>query len=257
METITHERQIPRVSVIMPSYNAERFIEEAIRSVKDQSMTDWELLVIDDCSTDNTVRIIQKLADEDNRIIFLRNPQNLGVSKTRNRGIDLAKGRFIAFLDCDDVWHSEKLEKQLQRMAQTGADLCYSAYAIVDECGKKIKNDYLVPEQADISCLLKENVIGCSTALVRRETLNTHHFGSAYYHEDYVLWLTLLQEGCLAYGCTEVLTDWRLIANSRSFNKIRGAMYRWKIYRDFLQLPMGKSLHAFACYATASLHKYL
>jgi len=256
MEEVSNKQQTPRVSVIMPAYNAGRFVEAAVCSVVAQTMTKWELLVIDDGSSDDTCRIVEKLAQEDHRIQLLRNEKNLGVSNTRNRGIALAKGAYIAFLDSDDVWHPQKLEKQLAQMEASGADICYCSYAIVDETGKKAKADYLVPEQVSFSELLKENVIGCSTVLLRREALQNHCFGSAYYHEDYVLWLTLLREDFRACGCAEVLSDWRLIANSRSFNKFRSAAFRWKIYREYLNLNLRKSLCAFAGYAMASLRKY-
>lgn len=119
------------MSVIMPAYNAEKYIEEAISSVVSQTHENWELLILDDCSTDRTVEIAERFAGLDARIRLLRNPQNMGVAKTRNRGLDLAQGEWIALLDSDDVWHRDKLEKQLALAAQAGAELVYTSYELL------------------------------------------------------------------------------------------------------------------------------
>lgn len=256
MDAAITRQNTPQISVIMPAYNCEKFIEASIRSVIAQTVTDWELLILDDGSCDNTWAIVERLAREDSRIRPVKNPKNMGVAKTRNHGIDLSEGAFIAFLDSDDIWHPDKLEKQLHQMQQTGADFCYTSYAIVDEAGSKSKNDYLVPEEISFEELLKENVLGCSTVVLHSRTLQDHRFLTDFYHEDYVLWLSLLQDGFKACGCREVLTDWRLIVNSRSFNKVRSAKNRWHIYSDYLHLPLHKKLWAFAGYAMASLRKY-
>lgn len=256
MDELLNNRAVPAVSVIMPAYNMERFIDQAIRSVMDQTMTDWELLVIDDGSTDDTCAIVERLACQDCRIRLYRNPENLGVAKTRNRGFELSRGEYVALLDSDDLWLPEKLEKQLALAKRTGAELVYCSYAIVDAGLEKVREDYLVPERADFETLLKENVIGCSTVLLRRELTRDHRFEPAYLHEDYVLWLELLRQGYSAAGCTEPLTKWRLIANSRSFDKRKSAKSRWMIYRDYLHLPLGRRIRCFAAYAAAGMKKY-
>ena len=247
---------LPHVSVIMPAYNAERFIEEAIRSVMTQTYTNWELFVIDDCSKDSTCAIVEKLAAEDQRITLIRNEVNQGVAKTRNAGFDLCKGGYVALIDSDDVWHMDKLEKQLARLHQTNADFSYCSYAIVDDSGNKVKNDYIVPKCVTFEDLLGENVIGCSTVMISSDIVRKYHFNTQFYHEDYVLWLTLLQEGYTAVGCDEVLVDWRYIVNSRSFDKRSSANHRWRIYREYLKLPWLKSIRAFNAYAWAGLRKY-
>jgi teichuronic acid biosynthesis glycosyltransferase TuaG len=246
----------PKISVIMPAYNAGRFIEAAIRSVMAQTVTDWELLVIDDGSKDDTCAIAQALAQTDDRIRFLRNEANMGVAKTRNRGFELCRGRFVALLDSDDVWHPEKLERQLRRMEETGAGLSYCSYAIVDASGEKAKPDYLVPERVDFPGLLRENVIGCSTVMMTAAGANASRFETTLHHEDYALWTKLLRDGCCAAGCTEVLVDWRWIENSRSYDKRKSAASRWKIFRDYLKLPLTTCVWAFAGYALAGVKKY-
>lgn len=250
------EHNAPLVSVIMPAYNAARFIEEAIRSVMAQTMTNWELLVIDDGSSDETARIAEALAAEDGRIRFLRNKENMGVARTRNRGFDLCRGSYVALLDSDDVWYPEKLERQLECLRREDGELCYCSYAIVDAQGCPSRRDYIVPERVDFEGLLRENVIGCSTVLMKRGLLQDRRFRTDFYHEDYVLWLTLLQAGHRAVGCTQPLVKWRLIVDSRSFDKRKAARNRWRIYRGCFELPLGKSLRAFTAYAVASMKKY-
>lgn len=246
----------PAVSVVMPAYNCEKYIEVAIRSVISQTFTDWELIVIDDGSSDSTREIIDRLAAEDSRILSLPNEKNMGVAATRNRGIDISRGSYIALLDSDDVWREEKLERQLERLCATGADLCYCSYAIIDADGKKAKNDYTVPECVDLRELLKENYIGCSTALLSREALGERRFLTDYFHEDYVLWLDLLSDGALAVGCAETLAEWRYVRNSRSFDKKQSAKNRWDIYRNHLGLSRARSARLFLTYAFRGLKKY-
>lgn len=257
MEQIVSPENQPLVSIIMPAYNAERYIEEAVRSAMAQTVTDWELLIIDDCSGDSTCSVAERLAREDKRIALFHNEENLGAAGTRNRGLELCRGKYVALLDSDDVWHPDKLEKQLERLRQTGADLSYSSYAVIGEDGKKAKGDYIVPENASFKKMLKENVIGCSTVLLDARIAKQYRFDTSFFHEDYVLWLRLLRDGYTAAGCGEVLVDWRYIESSRSFDKQKSARNRWKIYREYLKLPLPKSLWAFSNYAATSLRKYL
>ena len=247
----------PLVSVIMPAYNAERFIEEAINSVVNQTVEDWELIVIDDCSNDNTFKLAQELAISDKRIYVLKNDENSGVAKTRNRGIDLAMGDFIAFLDSDDVWYPRKLECQLQKMQEKNSALVYCSYAIIGVDGKKVKRDYLVPVTAKYNDILKENYVQCSAMLIRADIVKDIKFNTRFFHEDYILGLDILRRGEVAVGCSEVLLSWRYLENSRSFNKKKSAKNRWKIYREYLQLPFIKALWLFVNYTVAGLRKYL
>lgn len=257
MDKGLRDTMIPAVTVIMPAYNMERFIETAIRSVMEQTFRDWKLLVIDDGSKDRTCAIVEQLAAEDSRVALVRNPENVGVAKTRDRGIDLVTGAYIAFLDSDDIWCPEKLEKQLAKLQQTGADFCYSSYSIIGKDGSKVREDYIVPETVNYAQQLKENRIGCSTVLIRTDVAAKYRFNTGFYHEDYILWVRLLRDGYRAVGCSEVLTQWRYIDNSRSFNKYRAAQNRWRIYREYLKLPLVKSIWVFCNYAVGGMRKYL
>jgi len=247
---------IPMVTVIMPAYNAARFIEEAIMSVVNQTFTDWELLVIDDGSKDETVRLAERLAQQDSRIKVLPNESNMGVAKTRNRGMDLAKGQWIALLDSDDVWHRDKLEKQLALAQQTGADIVYCSYGIVDEHGQQAKSPYITLPQVDLDDMLRQNYIGCATVMLSEKLVEKYRFVTDFFHEDYVMWTQILKDGYKACGLEEALVDWRYIQSSRSFNKIKAAKNRWLIYRKYLKLPLAKSIKSIMQYAFAGVVKY-
>ncbi len=242
------------MSVIMPAYNAGQFVEAAISSVLSQSMQDWELIVIDDCSGDGTYEIARKY--DDPRIRVLQNDTNSGVAKTRNRGLDLAKGKYIAFLDSDDIWHPRKLACQLQKIEEENAQLCYCSYAIIGASGERVRADYIVREEARFADILKENYMQCSAMLIQADVAKKHRFNTEFFHEDYILGLDILKDGNRAVGCKEILLNWRYLENSRSFNKKKSAGNRWKIYTQYLHLPIYRSAWLFAHYALAGLRKY-
>ena len=249
------QSKMPLVSVIMPAYNAERFLNAAIESVLAQSISHWELLVIDDCSTDGTYQVA--LQQKDPRICVLQNEVNRGVAETRNRGIRLAKGKYIAFLDSDDIWHPQKLEKQIEKLEAEDAQLCYCSYEIIGVDGKKVRKDYIVSPKATFGDILKENYMQCSSMVLRSEIAKKYMFNRDFFHEDYILGLDILKDGHKAVGCTDLLLKWRYLENSRSFNKMKAAKNRWQIYRKYLHLPFSKAAFAFVNYTLAGLRKYL
>lgn len=250
------ETMMPRVSIILPTYNAQKTLKKTIDSVREQTFSDWELLILDDASTDDTVAIARECEGQDDRIRVIVNSGNQGVAATRNRGIQEARGEYVAFLDSDDTWLSGKLERQIEKLEESGADLCYTSYAIVNLRGEKLCADYIVPERVDFASLLCENVIGCSTVFLRTALAQTYPFDAAFYHEDYFLWLRLLRAGCRAVGCEEVLASWCCRKDSRSHDKIKGFWRRWAIYRKGLRLSFPRSLYCSLVYAAAGLKKY-
>ena len=245
----------PMVSIVMPAYNAEKYIGAAISSVQAQTVSDWELIVVDDCSTDQTAEIVKELAKGDSRIHPIFSARNSGVVASRNMALDVCTGRYIALLDADDIWHPEKLERQLQKIAETKADIVYCSYAIVDQNGRKCCADFVVDEHTDFWGMLRRNEIGCSTVLLDFSK-GAYRFQDGFGHEDYVLWMTMLKNGCTAAGISDVLVDWRKAEGGRSFNKRKSACNRWKIYRVCLGLSLWGSAKAFACYAVNGLRKY-
>jgi teichuronic acid biosynthesis glycosyltransferase TuaG len=242
------------ISIIIPFYNSAYTLEEAISSAMAQSWQDLEILMLDDGSTDASRRIVQKLAELDNRIQLFPSEKNLGVEATRNRGLDLARGEWIAFLDADDAWLPDKLEKQMACLCQSRCDLCYTGYSFIDRASRTIRQPYEVPEAITWRQFLAENVIGCSTALFRKP--DTIRLRSGYGHEDYVFWLELLRAGYKAVGINEPLMRYRITQASRSWDKKRAARNRWRIYRQFLGLDIFHSAGYFAAYAIRGLHKH-
>lgn len=243
------------VSVIMPAYNAEKYIEAAINSVLSQTYTKWELLILDDCSTDSTTDIVAQFANLDARIRLICNHSNEGVARMRNRGLDIAQGEWIALLDSDDVWHAEKLEKQLNKAKESGAEIIYCPYSLIDENSEHL-SDFVVPGSTSYDDMLKESVLSCSTVLMRRSILLHHRFLAEYYHEDYAFWLELLRQGYRAVATEEILADYRVVKGSRSNNKLKSAKNRWLIYRKVERLSLIKSIKVFIAYAYKGIAKY-
>lgn len=255
-ERMNDATQTILVSVIMPVYNGARFVEAAIRSVIGQTHTNWELIVIDDGSADGTCAIVERLAEQDPRIRLYRNPRNMGVAHTRNRGFSLCTGAYVALLDGDDIWFPEKLELQLQLARETGAELIYCSYQIVDENTQPICDDFIVPESTDFRDSLTRSVMSCSTTLLSSTITQHYRFDPQYYHEDLVLWLQLLRDGYQARGVTQVCAQYRVMKGSRASNKLRTALRRWEVYRGFLGLSPVKAFALMVRYALLGFKKY-
>lgn len=243
---IRNQKEI--VSIITPVFNAVDFIHESIGSVIEQSFLDWELVLVDDCSSDNSVEIIQKFVTQDSRIKMLRLGENSGAAVARNAAIAAAKGRYIAFLDSDDVWMPHKLKTQLEFMKETGCPFSYSAYDKINEFGETV-GSVGVPEKISYTDLLKTNVIGCLTVIY-----DTAHFGKVEMplirkRQDFGLWLRLLKQTEFACGIQTTLAMYREHSGSISANKIDAAKYTWRLYRDVEGLPLIKSMYYFANYA--------
>lgn len=221
-----------KVSVVMPAYNAEKYIEEAIRSVLCQTWSDFELLVIDDGSQDATAEIVRRLADADSRITLLENARNAGVSASRNRGVARARGQWIAFLDSDDLWREDKLEKQLAFLeAREDAALGYTASGFMDGEGRRYGYVMEAREVVTYRRLLRGNLISCSSVMVRRSVMVRHPMGGDRMHEDYSAWLSILRETRCAYGLNEPLLLYRLREGSKSGGRLHSAGLIFRSYR--------------------------
>ena len=256
METKGCNVKHPTVSIIMPAYNAQGFIEETISSVIAQTYADWELLVIDDCSSDSTYETVRDIAKRESRIKLIKNEKNMGVADTRNRGFALCSGKYVALLDSDDIWFADKLERQIALAEETGADIIYCSYKMVDENGRAICDDFIVSEATNFERCLSCSEISCSTAFLSRQITDKYRFNKDYYHEDLVLWLQLLRDGYTARGVTDVLVAYRLLDSGRSSKKTRSALNRWRVYRKYLKLPLFKSIKCITKYALLGVKKY-
>ena len=243
------------VTVIIPAYNCEKYLTATVESVKSQTYQDWNMFIIDDCSTDGTGDLAERLAEDDKRISVLHNKVNSGVSKTRNRGIREADSEWIALLDSDDLWEADKLERQLT-LAKKEVDIIYCSYDMIDERGTPVHKPFIVPAETDFNAMLTSSAISCSTALIRANVLKEHLFHSDVYHEDYLLWMELLQIPCKAAGEKKILVHYRQTQGARNIRKGKAAKERWVIYRKHLHLGLAKSIYAFAGYTLKGIIKY-
>ena len=235
------------ISIITPIYNCEKYVEQTIKSVQNQTYTNYELIIVDDGSTDNSANIIKNIMKNDNKIIYIKQ-KNSGVVVARNTAIENAKGRFIAFLDSDDLWYREKLEKQIKFMKEKDIAFSYTSYETIDENNKIIKAKQNIMEVVEYGDLLKQNIIGCLTVMIDRSKIGNIVIQDIK-HEDYATWLSILSKGVHAYGIDEVLASYRKRSNSLSSNKIKAAIWTWNIYRKSQHLGIAKSIWYFSHYA--------
>lgn len=241
------------VSVITPSYNAESFLSQAIESVIAQTYPYWEMIVIDDGSTDNTTVIAETYASKNKKIKLIKFEKNKGVAVARNTGIENASGRYIAFLDSDDLWLPIKLERQIIFMEENDLYLTYSSYYVTDEIGK-LKGIRRVKENITYNDLLKTNWIGNLTGIYDASKLGKI-FMENVKHEDYTLWLKILRKVKFTKGILEPLAKYRILSNSYSSNKLRTALWTWNIYRKIERLNYMKSLYYFMHYVYYGIKK--
>ncbi|MCD7952080.1 MAG: glycosyltransferase family 2 protein [Synergistaceae bacterium] len=222
----------PLISIIMPAYNSDKYITESIHSVINQTYINWELIVIDDGSQDKTIDCINYLKNKDARIFLYRNKRNIGVSQTRNKGVKLARGEWIVFLDSDDCWETSKLNKQLNFARQKNADFTFTSSSFMDEEGKNYRWIMEIPEVVSYSDLLKHNVISCSSVLIKKECVKNHTMKGDSMHEDFAMWLDILMDGKIAYGINEPLLIYRISKKSKSGNKIKSIAMSYRTYRS-------------------------
>lgn len=247
----------PLVSVIMPCYNMASYISDSIKSVVAQTYPYWELLIVDDASTDKTVNIIETYAQSDARIRFAIKKHNSGIADTRNQCIRMSQGRFLAFLDADDIWHPEKLEKQLKFMLEKNVGFSYSTYDWIDEEGQTLNKFINTIGDLDYKTYLRNTIIGCSTVMVDKKITGDVVVPNFRTSEDTATWLNILKKGILAYAIEEPLVSYRIRRKSASSNKIKASIDLWKVYRRNEKLPFVKAIQCFSCYAFNAIKKRL
>lgn len=238
----------PEISIVMPAHNAAKFIAESIESVVQQTYCSWELIVVDDASVDETVNVVQTLAMRESRIKLITLSENGGAAVARNTAITAAHGRYICFLDCDDLWLPEKLAVQLEWMNKYALPFTYTAYERIRENGQSA-GVVGVPERITYNQLLKTSVVGCSTAMY-----DTAHFGKVLMpfirmRQDFALWLLLLKGVKFGGGIQQVLVRYRLRGESISSNKRKAALYTWRVYRHVEKLSLPRAIWYFSNYA--------
>ncbi|OYT14966.1 MAG: glycosyl transferase [Bacteroidetes bacterium 4572_77] len=245
----------PIVSIITPSYNVAAFIEQTIKSVQSQSFRDWELLLIDDCSTDNSLALIEKYVEADKRVKLFVTKENSGAAQARNLGLSKAKGQFIAFLDSDDFWMSHKLEKQLAFMKKQNCAISFTSYEVRNEDFSKKLYTIFVPQSVDYKGYLKNTIIGMSTAIIDKNKVGEFEFYNIRTRQDTYLWISLLKQGFVAYGLNEVLMTYRKREDSISANKFKAAKRVWYLYYKLEGIPFFKAAYYLCFYAFNALKK--
>jgi len=248
----------PLVSIIMPVYNNERFISESIESVTQQTYKNWELIIVDDKSTDKSYSICQQYSKNDKRITLLQALINSGPAIARNLAIDHSKGTYIAFLDSDDIWQKEKLERQITYMQNHNYLLTYTYYQKFSNARKLQENNRIVkaPQKTSYSKLLKSNVIGNLTAVYNAQAIGKISMQN-HSNEDYIYWLKILKKINFAYCLNENLAFYRIHKTSLSANKFKAAKNQWKVYRNIEKISFIKSIYYFSHYALKGFIKYL
>ena len=237
------------VSIITPTYNSKEFIREAIQSVQSQTYEYWEMLIVDDASSDDTCKIVSNFVENDERITLIKQSQNGGAAVARNVAINKAKGRYIAFLDSDDIWMEEKLERQLALFKKTNSPLIYSMYEKIDQFGCKTGRIVTVPARIDYAGLLNATVIATVTAIYDTDRVGRVLMPDIRRRQDYALWLRILRKGGEAHAVMEPLAYLRKRPRSISSNKISGIKSIWAVYREIEKLSVSESLFHFCNYA--------
>ena len=249
----------PLVSVIMPAFNSGAYISCAIKSVQQQTYKNWELIVVDDCSTDNTCLIVEGLRKSDSRISLYKQKSNLGAAQARNRALKESKGRFITYLDADDIWLPEKLEKQIKFMLDGHHPFTCTSYEVIDDNGHpKGKQVHMLPS-VDYKEFLTYNLlqtvgIAVDTEFVDKSTLIMPNLRR---RQDAATWLQVLKSGVKCYGMYEILAQYRHTKNSLSSNKLKAVKGEWFLYRKVEKLPLAFCCYCFARYAILAVWKRL
>lgn len=242
------------VSIIMPAYNCGDFIGITLDSVINQIYQNWELLVVDDCSTDNTSQVVKEYIKKDNRIKYHKLDKNSGAAVARNKAISFATGKYMAFLDSDDVWFPEKLAKQISFMEENNYSFTCTSYTKIDEQGQYLNRTIFAQPRRDYNGVLK-TCPGNSTVIYNAEKLGKFQIPDIKKRNDYVMWLQVIKRAKYLYGVEEPLGSHRIRSEGISANKKKLVGYHWKVYREFEKLSLLKSSYLVVYWIVATLFK--
>lgn len=250
------EMNLPVVSIVTPVYNLKKFIVETMESVRAQTFQDWELLLVEDCSLDGTAQVIREYLDRtgEKRIRLILQEQNGGAAKARNRGVLEARGRYLAYIDGDDLWEKDKLEKQLRFMEEKQAAFCFTGYEFADEKGVGLGKIVRVPATLDYREALKNTTIFTSTVMFDTEKIPKKELEMPQIKsEDTALWWRVLRSGHLAYGLNENLVRYRRAGKSLSSNKLEAIRRIWNLYRKAEGMSIPDSAYHFCFWAVRAV----
>lgn len=243
------------VSVITPAFNAAQFVRETIESVQAQTYRQWEMIIADDCSRDNTCDIVEVIAKRDSRIRLVRLGQKSGPGVARNAALRAARGRYVAFLDSDDLWLPEKVERQLAFMVERDIAFSYTQYRLLSETGDKIGKVVSSPPSYNYQALLKNSAgLGCLTVVIDREKTGPLEMVD-FFPDESILWLRLMKRGFIAYGLLEDLARYRVVKSSYTSSRWWSAKRVWALYRRVEKLRLPYAAWCFVNYAWRGYRK--
>lgn len=246
----------PLISIVTPTYNSSRYILETIKSVQDQTIDNFEMIVVDDCSSDGTVNLVKEEARKDKRIVLIPQEKNQGAAISRNLGIKQAKGKYLTFLDGDDIWKHNFLEVSLDTMESSGIPFVFASYERKDENLDPLLSDFIVPEKVNYRELLKSCPISCLTAFINIDRLGKKYMPMTRKRQDFGLWLSYLKEIEYAKGIKEVLAIYRIRKDSLSRNKKELIKYQWFFYFKHEKLGFFPSVYYLMNWAFRGFLKY-
>lgn len=246
-----------KVSIITPLYNCEKYITETIKSVQNQTYENWEMVLVDDCSSDSTCDIVEALAKDDNRLKLFRQEINGGAAKARTRAMRESTGRFIAYLDADDIWLPEKLKKQVKFMLDKGIGFSCASYQVIDDNGNLLNKKVHMLPKVDYVGFLTNNLLQTVGIMVDSEIVDKGLLvmPDIRRRQDAATWLQILKAGFDCYGMNEILAHYRRATNSLSSNKFKAAKGIWSLYRDIEHLSLPFSCYCFVRYAFLAVWK--
>lgn len=230
------------ISIIMPTYNCGKFIGETIETVVKQTYKNWELIIVDDCSKDETEKTVKKYVDNDNRIKYHKLETNQGAAVARTQAMKMAEGNYMAFLDSDDLWKENKLEKQLRFMEENNYNFTCTAYEQIDEEGELLNKVINPKRKANYNRILLDCPVGNSTVMYNVDKLGKFEVPNIRKRNDDALWLQILKKEKYIYGMNDVLMEYRIRSNSISSNKLDLVKYHWQLYREIEHLSIIRSV---------------
>lgn len=246
-----------KVTVVTPSWNSEKYIRKTIGSVQNQTYQNWEMIIVDDCSTDRTVELIENIAKDDHRIKVLKQEKNSGAGAARNKAMQNATGRFIAYLDADDIWKSDKLEKQVQFMREKDCGFSCTSYEVINDAGEPLhKHVHMLPK-VDYVGFLTNNLLQTVGIMVDTDKVDKKYLmmPDIRRRQDAATWLQILKAGYDCYGLDVILAEYRRTVGSLSSNKVKAVKGIWELYRNIEHLSFSFSCYCFIRYAFLAVWK--
>ena len=244
------------ISIITPMYNGEKYVSQTIETVLSQSFSHWEMLIVDDGSRDTSPQIVSAYAQRDNRVRLIQQP-NGGSASARNNALRQAKGRYIAFLDSDDLWLPHKLEQQLRFMQNRQSAFTFASYSLINQQGEDLHKTIHAPASITYRQYLRNTIIGCLTVMIDREKTGPVVMPDMKTSQDMATWLDILRNGIIGHGMPEVLAQYRIVDGSNTSSKWKSAMDVWRVYRQHEGLSLPASCFNFAGYCFNAIKKRL